>query len=108
MDLDSSSENDDNSSENSKFQEDFLDTQEFSYSVDLSDLSESDQIESDESIPDLCLLKPNLQTTAATTKRISNTNRCQCGLCQPMESEAKTSCCLDTNEVPDDYFEGYY
>ena len=58
MDLDSSSENNDNSSESSKFQEDFLDTQELSYSVDLSDLSESDQSESDESIPDLCLLKP--------------------------------------------------
>ena len=58
MDLDSSSENDDNSSESSKFQEDFLDTQELSYSVDLSDLSESDQSESDESIPHLCLLKP--------------------------------------------------
>ena len=43
MDLDSSSENDDNSSESSKFQEDFLDIQELSYSVDLSNLSESDQ-----------------------------------------------------------------
>ena len=42
MGLDSSSENDDNSSESSKFQEEFLDTQELSYSVDLSDLSESD------------------------------------------------------------------
>ena len=81
MGLDSSSENDDNSSESSKFHEEFLDTQELSYSVDLSDLSESDQSESDESIPDLCLLKsydfeplvekiPNntdLQTTEATT-----------------------------------------
>ena len=51
MGLDSSSENDDNSSESSKFHEEFLDTQELSYSVDLSDLSESDQSESDESIP---------------------------------------------------------
>ena len=57
MDLDSSSESD-NSNESSKFQEDFLDTQKLSYSVDLSDLSESDQTESDESIGDLCLLKP--------------------------------------------------
>ena len=31
----------------------------------------------------------------------------QCGLCQPMESKAESLCCLDTNEVPDDYFEGY-
>ena len=58
MDLDSSSESD-NSNESSKFQEDFLDTQKLSYSVDLSDLSESDQTESDESIRDLCLLKPD-------------------------------------------------
>ena len=88
MDLDSSSENDDNSSENSKFQEDSLNTQELSYSVDLSDLSESGQSESDESIPDLRLLKPynfeplvekipnnmDLQTTKAMTKFIGNTN----------------------------------
>ena len=53
-----SSENDDNSSESSKFQEDVLDTQELSYSVDLCDFSESDQSESDESIPDIFLLKP--------------------------------------------------
>ena len=58
MDLDSSSENDDNSSESSKFQEDFLDIQELSYSVDLRDLTENDQSESDENIPKLCLLKP--------------------------------------------------
>ena len=58
MDLDSSSENDDNSSESSKFQEDVLDNEELSYSVDLCDLSDSDQSESDESIADLCLLKP--------------------------------------------------
>ena len=53
MDLDSWTENDNNSSESSRFQEDFLDIQELSYSVDLSDLSESDK-----SIPDLCFLKP--------------------------------------------------
>ena len=121
MDLDCSIKNDDNSSESSKFQEEFLDTQELSYSVDLSDLSESDQSESNKSIPDLCLLKPydfeplvkkipnntDLQTRETTTKRIGNTDWCQFGLCQPMESEAER-CCLDRNEVPNDYFEGYY
>ena len=56
MDLNSSREND-NSSESSKFQENFLDTHELFYSVDLSSLSESDQSESDESIPKICLLK---------------------------------------------------
>ena len=95
--------------------------QKLSYSVGLSDLSESEQKESDESIPDFCLLKPHnfeplvkktpnntdLQTTEATTKRIGDTNSWQCGLYQPTESEAESLCCLD-NKVPDDYFEGYY
>ena len=58
MDLDSSSENGDNSSESSGSQDNFWDTQELSDSVDLSNLSESDQSESDESIPNLCLLTP--------------------------------------------------
>ena len=58
MDLDSSSENGDNSSESSGSQDNFWDTQELSDSVDLINLSESDQSESDESIPNLCLLKP--------------------------------------------------
>ena len=66
----------------SKFQEDVLDTQELSYSADLSDLFESDQSETNESITDLCLLKPydfeplvkkipnnkDFETTEATTK----------------------------------------
>ena len=118
MDLYSSNENNDNSTESWKFQEDFLDTPELSYSVDLNDLSESNQIENDESIPDLCLLKrydfgplvkniPNntdVQTTEGTTKRVGNTNWCQCGLCQPMENEAESLCYLDTNEVPDEFW----
>ena len=57
MGLHSSNQNDDKSSESSKFQEDFVDTQELSYSVDLSDLSESDQSESNKSIPELCFLR---------------------------------------------------
>ena len=55
------------------------------------------------------LLKSNLsKTTEATTKRIGDTNWCKCGLCQPMESKAESLCCLDTNEVPNDYFDGYH
>ena len=46
--------------------------------------------------------------TEAKTKSIGNTNWGQCGLCQQMESEAESLCCLDINEVPDDYFESYY
>ena len=50
----------------------------------------------------------DLQTTEATTNRIGNTNWCQCGLCQQMESEADSLYRLDADEVPDDYFEDYY
>ena len=46
----------------------------------------------------------DLQTAEATTKRIGDTNWCQCGIYQPMEREAESLCCLDTNEVPDNYF----
>ena len=116
MDLDSSSKSDGNSNESSKLQEDLFETQGLFYSVDLSDLSENDQSKSDESIPYLCLPElvrkiPNntdFQTRQATTKRIGNTNWCQCELCQPMESEAERLYCLHTRKVPDDYFEGYY
>ena len=30
------------------------------------------------------------------------------GHCQPVKSEVESLCFVDTNEVPDDYFEGYY
>ena len=50
----------------------------------------------------------DLQTTETTAKRVGNANWCQCGLCQPVERETESLCCLDTNEVPDHYFEGYY
>ena len=33
------------------------------------------------------------------------TEWCLCRKCQPIESETESSCFLDTNEVPDDYFE---
>ena len=37
-----------------------------------------------QSIPDLNM---DLETTEVTTKRIGNTNWCQCGLCQSMETK---------------------
>ena len=44
VDLDSRSENDHNSSKRSKFQDNFFDTQQLSYSADPRDLSESDKV----------------------------------------------------------------
>jgi len=37
--------------------------------------------------------------------RIGNVNWCICGKCEPMKTEAESFCCLDANEVPDEYFE---
>ena len=48
----------------------------------------------------------DLQTTEATIKCIGNTNWYQCGLCPPMKTEAECLCFCDTNEIPDNYFEG--
>ena len=38
--------------------------------------------------------------------RIGNTSWCFCGgECLPVSTYAESLCCLDTNEIPDDYFE---
>ena len=39
-------------------------------------------------------------------QRKGNTDWCLCGKCKAMETERESLCCLDTNEIPDDYFEG--
>ena len=40
-------------------------------------------------------------------ERIGNTDWCVCGgKCRPMESYTESLCCRETNEVPDEYFEG--
>ena len=31
---------------------------------------------------------------------------CVCGKCRPMQTFTESLCCRDTNEVPDDLFEG--
>ena len=74
-----------------------------------------------ESLQDLLLLKPydfepnikdlpsdsnNQQKEKNEHWRIGNTDWCICEKSQPMESKAESLCCLDTDEVPDDYFEG--
>ena len=99
---------------NSPLQES-LDTQELTYSVHLSssdsDLSSEGEHESDALQPyDFEPLIKDIpkqkfqQTCEPTIKRKGDINWCQCGLCQVMDSEAESLCCLDTNEVPDDYF----
>ena len=40
--------------------------------------------------------------------RLGNTNWCLCGKCFPMLTYTDSLCCLDTNEVPDEYFESMH
>ena len=90
--------------------------------------SESDE-SGNESLPDLHKLKPyNLEprisssdlssssnenssysySEPAEESSIGNVDWCLCGKCLPMTSYTENICCLDTNEVPDEYFEGIY
>ena len=41
-----------------------------------------------------------------TESRLGNTNWCLCGKCLPIPTHTVSLCCLDTNEVPEEYFEG--
>ena len=38
--------------------------------------------------------------------RIGNRDWCVCGKCEAMESSIESLCCKDTNEVPEELFEG--
>ena len=40
-------------------------------------------------------------------RRIGNINWCQCGRCQPMFTYTESLCCQETNEVPEELFEGF-
>lgn len=115
----------------------FDETQELQYSIDLSsssEISSSDDSEndSDMDIPELSTLKPydheptrplshspspSLSPPSSPESienkeqeevgRIGNTNWCQCGKCRPMETFEESLCCRDTNEIPDEKFQGY-
>ncbi|XP_057296362.1 uncharacterized protein LOC130625322 [Hydractinia symbiolongicarpus] len=88
--------------------------------------SSSNEDENDD-IPDLSTLRPfnfepefsleelnKLGTCSSESdeeedevSRIGNNNWCQCGgHCRAMESYSESLCCRDTNEIPDNHFEG--
>ena len=54
------------------------------------------------------VLKDSDNTDSEENKsiRIGNTNWCQCGYCKPMLTFTESLCCRNTNEVPDNKFEG--
>jgi len=73
--------------------------------------------EVDEEIPALSTLQPyEFEPTCEprssedliekVSSRVGNTGWCLCGECRPMETEEESYCCMDTNEVPEKYFEG--
>ena len=100
--------------------------------MDLSSISSSENdssnelsdFSSDESFPDITKLKPydhepvclprsddDLEDIggdkqAKDTSRIGNTDWCLCGKYKSMETYSESLCCLDTNEVPEELFEG--
>lgn len=97
---------------------------------EFSNLSGSDlnsgHSSSDESFPDITKLKPydhepvcpprmyDLKDTdgddseSEETSRIGNTDWCLCGNCKEMETYSESLCCLDTNGVPEELFEGIF
>ena len=83
--------------------------------------SESDN----DSFPDINKLKPyDLEPEIASSELSSSssgdnisssdsendddTSWCLCRKCLSMSTYAESLCCRDTNEIPDDYFEGNY
>ena len=92
-----------------------------------SESVDSDSSSSSISIPNISKLQPyDLEPTIPSSEvssssnsdegtsdseqekeRIGNTDWCVCGgKCRPMESYTESLCCRETNEVPDEYFEG--
>ena len=89
-----------------------------------SDSSNSSDSVSDISLPDVTKLKPydfepeassseednidisNDDSSDEEKSRIGNVDWCVCGKCRPMQTFTESLCCRDTNEVPDDLFEG--
>lgn len=40
------------------------------------------------------------------TRRIGNIDWCLCKCCKSMDSEAESLCCQETNEIPEEFFQG--
>lgn len=76
--------------------------------------------DSDESLPDIAALKPydhepvcnprcyndNKSSDDLESTRVGNTKWCLCKKCEPMQTDTESICCQETNEVPEELFEG--
>ena len=43
-----------------------------------------------------------------STSRVGNIRWCKCGECRAMSTEVESVCCSESNEIPEDFFEGTY
>ena len=63
---------------------------------------EPEYLEEEESL----LQKQETPTKATKVSRVGKNDWCVCGSCKAMQIEAESLCCRDTNEIPEDFFEG--
>ena len=56
--------------------------------------------------PRMFSLESELESEAEEQGGIGNTDWCQCGECKPMATYTESLCFQDTNEVPEELFEG--
>ena len=55
----------------------------------------------------ICIfVKSELESEAEEQGTIGDTDWCQCGECKPKATHTENLCCHDTNEVPEELFEG--
>jgi hypothetical protein len=48
------------------------------------------------------------ENTVISQVRIGNTDWCLCGRCKSMDTFSESLCCRDTNEIPDELFQGNF
>ncbi|XP_057308898.1 P2X purinoceptor 7-like [Hydractinia symbiolongicarpus] len=83
-------------SDNSLHEKDFTKLQPYEFELLVSDEEEvSNGVENDE-----------VSFTDAEP-RTGNANWCECGNCRAMETDTESVCCVESNEIPDEFFQGH-
>ena len=47
-----------------------------------------------------------MEEKVVENSRVGNVDWCLCNCCKPMDSEVESFCCKETNELPEELFEG--
>ena len=56
--------------------------------------------------PEIPFVEEEVNEESKKTTRVGNVDWCTCRECKAMDTDTESLCCLDTNEVPDEHFEG--